>query len=352
VQARRIELEVLARSISSVTAAGGDFSGHLPKVRKLVGGEFVSSVLRTGTSDPRFFSALEKRLLDDRAELKSIAAHKKKDDAKYIEVAQRIANTETFLRNVQHRLDSIGSDPQTGKRLVELLNQTVQNMRLHELALHHQFQAAEGEVLAMNNRLMHVAIAQREVTLLRSQRELLLARIAKINVNSNQGRVRLAPLKAAILPRTPESPSVAVVAIASMVLGLVFTMLAVCTIELFDARFRTPAKFKQQFDSRFAGINLGDAYLEDEANTDEANTDGAYTDEANTGEYPGDEDDEEAAGSDHLEDEVSTVDSASEVYAAKEVEHQDELPAEAAGASPVSAIRRAAPRTISPRRAA
>lgn len=240
---KRLELQATLAAIQTAIGNGEDLAQHLLGVEEAVGREILLASLGLGARDAAAQAGLEQSLLDDQAEMKSLAQYYGPAHPRVQEISQRIQMTEQYLQSYQgqvaERLARIKST-RLGPMLVQMLSQAVAKYSQQERALEESFTEARQDAVKLNGDMAQLDILNHDVKRLRGFHDALVSQIANTDLRQEQGDVRVTIVK----PPTPSpvavSPRLATVAFLCAVGGLVVGSATVYVLDILDDRYRSP----------------------------------------------------------------------------------------------------------------
>ncbi|MCH7728331.1 MAG: polysaccharide biosynthesis tyrosine autokinase [Planctomycetes bacterium] len=250
-QERRAKLKVSLAALRKAVAERRDLTQNLRNLEPLIGKELIERALGLGFETPEQLTILERELIDEQVKLRAIQQHYDIAHPKVIEAVERIRTKQQYLASARHQMRSGITDPQVGERMVKLTEEAFENASHYEAIDQQQYAKAEHDAIALNDRLANVAIADREMTMLRNLHESILNRIANIDINQDQHRVSVVVVSEPLVPAGPVWPNLRTLLFRFLLGGLFAGLLAVFVSDLLDDRFRSPDELKDQL-----GLNV------------------------------------------------------------------------------------------------
>ena len=142
---------------------------------------------------------MERSILEDRAELKTLRAYYGPAHPKVVAVAERIAQTENYLANYQGRVDKKLNQMQNNQlgplliRMVTPSGSAKQAAAAGEPVAAREFsEQARADGVNLNVDLSRIEDMERDLKSLRDWRDVLKNQIASVNMNEDHGDIRTA----------------------------------------------------------------------------------------------------------------------------------------------------------------
>jgi len=249
VQKKRIQLESSLAAIESAIRSRGDLRHHLLALEPHVGREMILTALGLNTRDAETLAAIERRLLENRARLRVVAAHYGPLHHEYRNLAESIENDERFLSGHQSRAEARLAklqDGQLGSMLVGMVREALSKARQHEHALNLRYEEAKLAAQQLNSHAVKLTLIGDDVKHLTQQRLALANRIANLDINQNQASVRVEVVSNPTPPDTPVSPKLALTGLLSLLGGLLVGGITIYALDVLDDRFRSPEELQDQ----------------------------------------------------------------------------------------------------------
>jgi succinoglycan biosynthesis transport protein ExoP len=248
-QQKRFQLEVALAAVRATVATGGDLRQHLLSLEPFLGREVVLNSMGMSPQTAYVAADVERRLVQDRARLNSLLDHYGPAHPRVIELTQAIQGAEQFLNAFQSRLNArLGDlrDGQLGASILSMLEGQLVITRQQETRAWQEYSAAESQAVAMNDRRAEVAMLEHDLSLLRNLHDVMLNRIATLDIHENQADVRVAVVSEPTLPQDPVSPRLSYVAAVCLLAGSGAGVLIVYVMDVLDDRFRSPEELQEQ----------------------------------------------------------------------------------------------------------
>ena len=240
VQQRRVNLDASLGAIRRTVQSGGDLRQHLLGMQPLVGKEVILSALGLNGQDSALAADTQRQLLEDEAELNTLLEHYGPRHSRVVEVQQKIHSGRKYIalfqRQLSDRLAGV-SDPELGRMLVSMVQQDLAQTQASENRLRLEFEQAEANAIALNDRLANVTIIQRDLELLRNMHEALVHRIENTDINQNQADVRVSVISDPVHPTDPVYPRLVQTLLLCLVLGGGVGVSLVYVMDVLDDHF-------------------------------------------------------------------------------------------------------------------
>lgn len=248
-QQSRLQLQATLSAIQLAVRNGEDLQQHMLTLESAVGREFLLSGLGFNQRDASVQAAIEKSLLDDRAQLKALQEFYGPQHPRVIDVANRVRNTETYIEGYQRRVDQRLAelrDRQLGPMLLQIAQQRLGEAREHEAALRTSFEQSRQDAVKLNGDMAKLEILEHDLKWLRDLRDVLLNQIASIDVKQDRGDVRTAVVSEPVVPKYPTWPKLTTIFVVAMAAGIALGLALVYVMDILDDRFRSPEELRAQ----------------------------------------------------------------------------------------------------------
>ncbi|MDH3716879.1 MAG: polysaccharide biosynthesis tyrosine autokinase [Planctomycetota bacterium] len=239
----RLTQESMLTAVEQAVRQGEDLQQYLMVVEASVGREILMTGLGFNTQDARVQSELERNLLEDYAELKSLSVDYGPAHPRITEVQHRIQTTNQYLRDhsdqVRRQLADLQSS-QLGPMLIRMIQQSHSKAYQKEAALRKSFEEARQQAVQLQGNVAQLDILSHTVQRLRNLHDVLVDRIANTDLRQAQGDIRATIVQEPTVSHRPVSPQlwrvglVCLMATAGIGVGLVYLQ------DIVDDRFRTP----------------------------------------------------------------------------------------------------------------
>jgi capsular exopolysaccharide synthesis family protein len=249
VQANRLKIQATLAAVDEARTSGADLRQHLMAVEPVIGREVVLAALGLSEQDEQTVARLERQLIEDRAELESLATHYGDRHPKVVRLGDAIQETRAYLANYQQEVDRRSENLQNRQlatMLPKLLTQELSKAQAQETFLTQQYDRAQTEAVALQGRFEEIAMLQREVDRLVNFNHTLLDHINSIDINQNQSDVRVEVVSRPQAGKQPVAPNAFVTFTLCFFLGISAGAALVYVVDLMDDRFRSLDEMKLQ----------------------------------------------------------------------------------------------------------
>ncbi|MEX0979419.1 MAG: polysaccharide biosynthesis tyrosine autokinase [Pirellulales bacterium] len=247
IQQKRLELQASLASVGSAIRNGENLQQHFLALETSVGREVLLSGLGLSSRDGVAQSNMEKSLLDDEAQLTTLRAYFGPMHPRVMELVDRIRITNQYLAEYRTRVGQRMNqmrDGQLGQVLVQMVQQRLNETWEHERALRANFEAARAEAVAYTGELEHLQILEHDLKFLHDFRDVLLEKIASIDLKQNHSDIRTAVVSEPVLPKGAVWPKIPLIAVFSVAGGLGLGLALVYVLDILDDRWRSPDELR------------------------------------------------------------------------------------------------------------
>jgi len=252
-QQKRLELQASLQSVQHAVKNKEDLQQHLMTLENSLGREFFLTGLGFSTRDTELQAHLEKSMLADKAELRTLQEYFGPAHPRVLEVQQRIQQTELYLSNfhvkAEERLAEV-RDKQLGPLLQQMVSQRLGEAWQHETALRNNFEQSRVEAVNLNGDMARLEILEHDLKRMRNLHDVLLNQIANVDLKQDHGEIRTAIVSEPALPKSPLWPSLPTIGLGSLAAGLVIGLGLVYALDVLDDRFRSPEEMQAQLGTR------------------------------------------------------------------------------------------------------
>ncbi len=249
VQKERVHLQGTLSAVRTAIARGDDLRQHLLTVAPEIGRELMLHGMGLSPQNADAVNKVEQKLLDDRARLAMLNRHLGSAHPDVAEVTESIRNAELYLAScrasVNQRLSHV-QDDQLGPLLLAMVEQKLADASAHERELFAQYERSEAEAVGLSGRRAELQIVENEIQRLRSLHEVLLNRIANVDMNQDRSDVNVAVVSEPSASDKAIAPKLATVLAICLVGGIGGGAVLVYIIDLLDDRFRSPEELSDQ----------------------------------------------------------------------------------------------------------
>ena len=219
----RMDLERQLEAVNKAVASGGDLQPCLASLEETVGKQMMVSALGLSTEDLKLIKEQQQKLFDAQQELKSLAPFYGPSHPKIAELHERIHSIEGYLANYRansgNRMASFGSQ-ELGPVVQAMLKQSVDQAYRKEQQLAQSYEEARRQATDDSSGVVRLESLEREVARLEKQQDVLVDRIANIDLRQLQVPIQATVVKEPLPNDKPVSPQLRHVAILSLFGGL------------------------------------------------------------------------------------------------------------------------------------
>lgn len=191
-------------------------------------------------------SRLNEELVADEARLRNALSKYGQNHPHIQELQQRIRVKQQWIQNFhlvrRQQLQAI-RQAEFAPKILEVAQQKLARAEAHEAAVREEFEREKAKALQINGQLTELDMLKHEIDRLRSYYDVLVQRIAEIDLTKEKG-VRVALLGDPAQPRLPVWPRLSIVLLASGMLGLGSGCGLVYLLQVMDDRFRSPEEVR------------------------------------------------------------------------------------------------------------
>ena len=248
-QKQRIELDASLAAIKVAIRNGADLQQHVMSVADVVGKEVLLQTLGISPGGSYAQAEMERQLLESKADLKTLLEHLGPNHPEVIAKTDRIRMTEQYLLTYRQRISSrlkAMTNNQIGPMLVEMVQQKLSEMWHREQSLQAQYDDAQQQAINLNGRLAHIDMIEHELKWLRELHDILLEKLANINLKQGGQEIRTAVVQEPMEAKAPFSPSARRIAALVLLGGIAAGMGMVYVLDILDDRFRSVEELQQQ----------------------------------------------------------------------------------------------------------
>jgi capsular exopolysaccharide synthesis family protein len=249
VQEQRVALESQLESIQLAIREGGDLQPYLAGLEETIGKQMMSSALGLSTEDLSLIKDQQQKLFEAQNELQALAPFFGPAHPKVVEVSERIRSIENFLLNYRtstgNRLSGFNGR-ELGSMIEAMLQQSVAQARRREQQLEESFRLAHADAVRESGGLVDLETREREVARLERQQDILLDKIANIDLRQLQAPIQATVVEEPLPNDRPVSPQLRLVIVGSLLGGLLVGGLVVYVQDILDDRFASPEEMTAQ----------------------------------------------------------------------------------------------------------
>jgi capsular exopolysaccharide synthesis family protein len=256
-QQKRLELQASMTAVQAAVRNGEDLQQHFLALESSVGREVLLSGLGFSNRDAMAQANLEKTLLEDEAQLNTLQSYYGPMHPRVVELVDRIRITKQHLGGYQtqvgQRMHQM-RDGQLGQLLVQMVRQRLAETWEHEHVLRGNFEAARAEAVRYTGDLERLQILEHDMKFLHDFRDVLLNKIASIDLKQNHGDIRTAVVSEPVLPKWAVWPKLSLIGVFSVAAGLGLGLGLVYVLDILDDRWRSPEELRTQLDAPILAV--------------------------------------------------------------------------------------------------
>ena len=248
-QKRRIELDALLVTVQTAMRNGEDMQQYLVGMADALGKEILLRSLGFDPQDTATLSSLDRSLLDDRTALKTMQEHLGPAHPEVLAKTEKIRMCEQYMMDYQQRVRQRMSElqnTQLGPMLVQMVQQKLAESQRLENALQARYAQARDAAINLNGQLARLDILEHDLKWLRDLHDVLLNRIANIDVKHEGSDIRTAVVEEPKGSTSPISPNLRMVIVIVLAGGLGSGLILVCLMDILDDRFRSLDELQSQ----------------------------------------------------------------------------------------------------------
>ena len=247
-QKETIESHSYYTAVDNAIRNGEDLQQFITQANSSLAGELMKIGIGVDSRDSQVHARLQQQLIDDQAKLQDKLNNKLGPNHPEVQQLQhRIATTQLWLKNrVNETLEgSSRINQELGPRLLQMARQRYQHALLSEREIYQRFEQEKHLATSMNQRLVLVQLAERDLTRLQTDYDMLRERINTLDLNQ-QTSLRSKITKHAEPNPRPVTPQLTSSVALSLLLGLFMGAVTVILLDLLDDRFHSPDELKAQ----------------------------------------------------------------------------------------------------------
>ena len=202
-----------------------------------------------GDRDKQTRVAVEKQLLEDRAQLDTLQEYYGPNHPKVVERTRKIEQMQGYLA----QFDLIGSprsfggdDAQLANTVANILNQRLESAERQEEWLQKSFEKAKQESIGLTSDISQLDIVEHDLSWLRQLRNTLLNQIASVDLRQENGGVRTTVVREPVVEEKPVSPKLSLTILAVLAGGLASGIGIVFVVDTLDDRARSPEELQAE----------------------------------------------------------------------------------------------------------
>jgi succinoglycan biosynthesis transport protein ExoP len=248
-QQERMDFERQLESIRTAISTGSDLQPYLAGLEETIGKQMMASALGLTTEDLQLMKEQNQKLFDAQQELKALTPFYGPAHPKVAELNNQISSIETYLAeyraNSGERAAAFGGQ-QLGAVVQAFLEQSVSQATRKEQQIAQLYHQAREQAGKESGDVVKLESLEREVKRLETQQDVLLDRIARIDIRQLQSPIQATVVKEPLPNDIPVSPQVRHVALMSLMAGFCLGGLIIYLQDLLDDRFSSPEEMVSQ----------------------------------------------------------------------------------------------------------
>lgn len=246
-QGERIRLESLTAAVELAVAREGDLTPYLLEIEPNLGRDLLARGLGLAELDQQRLAQVEQEVLKDRAKLEGLSRYLGESNPEIEELQAAIASREKYLVSL-HTAE--GSDSSQRERLTRTVQSTLADQlakaRAYEAELALEYASGERDAVELVGSLAEIEILEHEVANLRRLNDVMLDRIAALDIGQDKASVRVEVVGRPHADPTPVWPTLYLVAFACVAIGGGAGVLLAYVHDSLDDRFRSPEELEEQ----------------------------------------------------------------------------------------------------------
>ncbi len=239
----RLRHQAALSAVQTAVRNGADLQQHLMAAEESVGRAVLLAELGISNRDVNTKANLERALLKDRTELETLSNRLGENHPRLVEVRERIRLNQEYLESYGDRASDQLSSLQAsrlGPALIRMMEQALINSWQREKEARASFTQAHEEAMSLNKGMTQIELLERSVERMRSLHDVLVDRIANIDLRQDYGEIRATVVKPAQATRAPVFPRLRKVVGTCVIGALVVGGLIIFIQDALDDRFRSP----------------------------------------------------------------------------------------------------------------
>ena len=248
-QKKRLLLQASYQSLTEAIEAGHNIRQSLVAIEETLGKEAFLDSMGLGDRDKQTRVAVEKQLLEDRAQLDTLQEYYGPNHPKVVERTRKIEQMQGYLA----QFDLIGSprsfggdDAQLANTVANILNQRLESAKRQEDWLQTSFEKAKQESIGLTSDISQLDIVETDLNWLRQLRNTLLNQIASVDLRQENGGIRTTVVREPVVAGKPVSPKLSLTILTVLAGGLAIGIGIVFVIDTLDDRARSPEELQAE----------------------------------------------------------------------------------------------------------
>ena len=246
-QTGRMESQATLSAIEAAIRNGENLDHYLLSLESSLGRELLLAGLGFSEQDVTTQAEIDKQLLADQTELRTLEAHFGPNHPRIIEVNDRIRMTQNYLieyrAKVNRKLAEIRQQ-QLPPMLIQMVRQRLDQSLYQEAMLRSRFEQARTEAVALIGERGRLDLLEHDLKFLRDLRDALLDKIASVDLRQDHGDIRTAVVSEPMIPKRPVWPKLPLIGLCSLMGGLLIGLGLIYVVDILDDRFRSPEEMQ------------------------------------------------------------------------------------------------------------
>ena len=251
-QKKRLAIQSMLHSLEDAIRNGDDLQQYILSLEGAVGRAYLLATLGIGDADARGRMELEREVLRDRAERRTMIEFYGRRHPQVMEINDRIRLTEGYLADYHNRVKrELAKLRQSDLEplLVNMVQQKLNEAWNHEKALTVSFQQAEQVALEIDSAKQELTDLLAKVHDLKLEKETITNRIADIVISKEHGTIRAKVTDEPKVPTRPVSPKLSLITLLCLVFGTSLGMGIIYIMDIIDDHFRSPDEMRTYLDT-------------------------------------------------------------------------------------------------------
>lgn len=247
-QETRVRLESLASAVDQAIAREADLAPYLLEIEPEAGRGLLARGLGLGDADRLKLAEIEREILTDQARLESLGKYLGENNPEIQELEASIGARQAYVASFHGQgAPASGQERANLSRIVRTtLADQLAKARAYETELSRQYATSEQEAVDLVGNLAQIEILEHEAANLRRLNDVMLDRIAALDVGQDKAAVRVEVVGRPHGDPDPVWPKLYLVALACVALGLGSGAALAYVHDLLDDRFRSPEELEEQ----------------------------------------------------------------------------------------------------------
>ncbi len=248
VQQESIQARSHYTAVQQAVSNGESLQQLMIQSNQTLANELMKLSAGVDSRDSYTYARLQQQLIEGEASLRDKLNGKLgPNHPEVLELQERLRATRDWMagRGQQASQDSKQLTHDMGPQLLEMAKQRYQHAMTHEQDIYQRFMQEKQVASQMNQRLMLLQLADRDLNRLQSDYDMMRDRMNAIDLNK-QSSLRTRITKHAEPNRIPVTPKLTSTLMLSIFVGLFFGAATVVLLDLLDDRFHSPDELKRE----------------------------------------------------------------------------------------------------------